>query len=59
MIADDELMNELSVATKMVPTPHILRELKDAGRRAAGTFLADHKDKIGKESSVDLERMFS
>ena len=58
MIADDELMNELSVATKMLPTPHILGQLKEAGRRAAGTFLTDHKDKIGVDSSVDLEKMF-
>ncbi len=58
MIADDALMNDLSVATKLVPTPHILSELKEAGRRAASTFLTDHKEKIGTESSVDLERMF-
>ena len=35
MIADDDLMTELSVATKLVPSPMILRELKEAGRRAA------------------------
>ena len=42
----------------MLPTPHILAELKQAGRRAAAAFIADHRDKIGVESSVDLERMF-
>lgn len=58
MIADDALMNELSVATKMVPTPVVLARLKEAGRAAAGAFLAGDAQKIGKESSVDLVGMF-
>ncbi|MEL7116885.1 MAG: patatin-like phospholipase family protein, partial [Pseudomonadota bacterium] len=58
MIADDALMRELSVATKLVPTPQVLGALKSAGQRAAGTFLEEHWDAIGKESSVNLEAMF-
>jgi NTE family protein len=58
MIADDDLMNELSVATKMVPTAYILDTLKAAGQRAAGRFLADSKDQIGVEGTVDLKTMF-
>lgn len=58
MIADDDLMNDLSVATKLVPTPPVLNALKDAGRRAAAQFLEDHWDKIGRESSVALQDMF-
>ena len=58
MIADDELMNDLSVATKLVPTPHILNELKEAGRAAAGHFLAENKQKIGQDCSTDLARIF-
>lgn len=58
MIADDELMNELSVVTKMIPTPYILNQLKTAGRRAADSFLSAHKSKLGVEGSVDLHRMF-
>ncbi len=58
MIADDDLMNELSVATKMVPTQFVLSRLKAAGRVAADGFLAKHKKDIGKRSSVDLEAMF-
>ena len=58
MIADDALMNELSVATKLVPAPHLLAELKDAGRAAAGRFLADHKEQLNVESTVNLEEMF-
>lgn len=58
MISDDALMNELSVATKLVPNPVVLARLKTAGRAAAEAFLADHRDKIGRESSVDLPAMF-
>jgi NTE family protein len=59
MIADDALMEQLSVATKMVPNPVVIATLKDAGQRAAEQFLNDHKSKIGKESSVDLREMFA
>src|SRR5690606_13414213 len=34
MIADDPLMAELSVMTKMVPNPYLLHRLKEAGRIA-------------------------
>ena len=58
MIADDALMNDLSVATKLVPVPSVIAELKEAGRRAAGTFLAHHKDDLGHRQTADLVRMF-
>ncbi|SFR04440.1 patatin-like phospholipase family protein [Poseidonocella sedimentorum] len=58
MIADDKLMNQLSVATKMVPNPLIMEDLKAAGQRAASTFLAQNKSKIGVESTIDLGAMF-
>lgn len=58
MIADDELMNDLSVATKMVPTPVVLTKLKDAGRKAAHQFIEAHMDNLGKRSTVDLPDMF-
>lgn len=59
MIADDALMNELNVATKTIPTPVILARLKAAGETATDQFLRDHKDKIGKQSSVNLGEMFN
>ncbi len=58
MIADDEMMRELSVATKLVPTPSVILNLKAAGARAAKTFLDNAKSKIGKESTVDLSEMY-
>ncbi len=59
MIADDALMGQLSVATKMTPNPAVIASLKEAGYNAADTFLADHAKDIGKRSSVDLPEMFS
>lgn len=58
MIADDALMNELSVATKLIPTPYTLARLKDAGQKAANDFLHAHKKDINTRSSVDLMEMF-
>ena len=58
MIADDDLMTDLSVATKMMPSPLVLEQLRDAGRRAADKFLAHEIDKVGVSDSVDLREMF-
>ncbi|SHK31805.1 NTE family protein [Shimia gijangensis] len=59
MIADDDLMNDLSVATKSVPTPYILARLKEAGQKAAEDFLKAHRGDIGKRGTVDLQEMFT
>ena len=58
MIADDDLMTKLSVATKLVPNASVLAQLKQAGRRAADTFIDAHESDIGMRSSIDLEYMF-
>jgi NTE family protein len=59
MIADDDLMRQLSVATKLVATPQVLHQLQVAGRAAAEAFVNDHLGSVGKESSVDLRAMFA
>lgn len=58
MIADDDLMNDLSVATKLVPNAYIINTLHDAGYKAADAFLTGHFDTIGRDSSIDLREMF-
>ena len=58
MIADDALMSELGIATKLVPTPSVISALKEAGQKAADAFLADHRDVIGKSSSTDLAERY-
>lgn len=59
MIADDDLMNDLSVATKMVPVPSVLDALKEAGVKAAQGFLRDHRSDLGQRNSLDLKKMFT
>ena len=59
MIADDALMTDLSVATKITPIPYVLSRLKAAGQDAADRWLTLHRDKINVECSLDLEGMFS
>ena len=58
MIADDLLMEKLSVATKTIPNPTIIATLRDAGEAAAEQFLAHDFKLVGKESSVNLRAMF-
>ncbi|ASM72421.1 MULTISPECIES: patatin-like phospholipase family protein [Roseobacteraceae] len=59
MIADDELMNDLSVATKTVPNGFVLGRLKEAGRAAAGNFLRLHFDDLNQRSSIDMRAMYN
>jgi NTE family protein len=59
MIADDVLMGKLSAATKTVPNPTVISQLKAAGNLAAEAFLREDIDNIGKRSSVDLRAMFA
>ena len=58
MIADDDLMQKLSVATKLVATPPVLHQLREAGRATAEAFISEHFDSIGEDSTVDLRAMF-
>ncbi len=58
MIADDDLMNDLSVATKTVPNGYVLGRLKEAGRAAADGFLDQHFDDLGQRSSIDMRAMY-
>jgi NTE family protein len=59
MIADDAVMGDLGVATKLMPSPVILHRLRDAGRQAADAFLTLDKSRLGQEATVDLAEMFS
>ncbi len=58
IISDDALMNDLSVATKLVPLPGVISRLRNAGRAAADGFLAAHKADLGKRQTTDLRAMF-
>ncbi|SFH33277.1 NTE family protein [Palleronia marisminoris] len=58
MIADDELMRDLSVATKMIPSAVLADRLFRAGRLAAERFLDAHLEDLGHRSTVDLAEMY-
>ncbi|ATG46705.1 patatin [Celeribacter ethanolicus] len=59
MIADDDLMQDLSARTKLVSSPLLLSRMKEAGRAACDRFLEAHFDDLGQRASVDLKAMFS
>jgi NTE family protein len=58
-VRDDAFMSHLGIATKMMPNRALLLQLRDAGRAAMALFLEEHRDDLGKRSSVDLRAMFS
>lgn len=59
MIADDSLMRDLSVASKLMPTPYLLHRLRDAGYTAAETFLEQHRGDLNQRGTVDLAAMYT
>ena len=58
-VSDDTLMNMLGIVTKMTISRTLLLQLKDAGRAAMEAFLAKHRDKLGRRSSLDLRAVFT
>jgi NTE family protein len=54
-VSDDPLMNQLGLVTKMAISRTLLLQLRDAGRAAMERFLAEHRDKLGRASSIDLQ----
>jgi NTE family protein len=58
MISDDALMTEMTAATKLAPGPQLLDRLKQAGRKAAEVFIAEHGEKVGKEPSLTLRDIY-
>ncbi len=58
MIADDQTMNALSATSKVVPSPGLLAQLKQAGQQAATGFLRDHREDLNRQGSVDLLALY-
>ena len=54
-VSDDALMNQLGLVTKTTISRTLLLQLRDAGRAAMDRFLAAHRDKLGRCSSIDLQ----
>lgn len=58
MIADDALMNDLSLATKLSPGPVLLDRLKTAGQGAADRFLEEHFEDLNVNATVNVEHLY-
>ena len=59
MVSDDHLMRQLSVATKTVPNPVVIHQLRAAGAAAARGFLDRDFGAVGERSTIDLPGMFA
>ncbi|MEX0287045.1 MAG: patatin-like phospholipase family protein [Paracoccaceae bacterium] len=59
MIADDDVMTQLSATSKLMATPRLIHRLRDAGHAAADRFLNAHKGDLGERGTVDLSEMYS
>ena len=57
-VRDEDAMRKLGVATKLYPDPRIIASLFDSGRAAMDRWMQAHRDKIGVESSVDVQAEF-
>ena len=54
----EEQMRTLGVSSKVNVEPAFLTRLFELGRQQCDAFLREHFDKIGKQSSVDVEQRF-
>jgi NTE family protein len=57
-IAADDLMSTLGVASKLNADWDFLLRLRDTGRERTEQWLAAHFDRVGAESTVDLQNVF-
>lgn len=57
-VSAEEAMSTLSVASKLNADWGFLCELRDTGRAAAGAWLAEHFEAIGRESTVDIHATY-
>ena len=57
-IAADDVMTTLSVASKLDADWDFLTRLRDIGRDRAGQWLDAHFDRVGVESTVDLQAVY-
>ena len=59
LIADDDLMTDLSASTKLAPNPGLIDRLHQAGRTATERFLTAHRGDLGQRASLDLAALFA
>jgi NTE family protein len=52
-----EMMTDLGYSSKLNAEWDFLTMLRDEGRRAADAFLTEHRDNLGKRSTLDIDRL--
>lgn len=58
LISDDDLMNDLSATTKLLPSNALFARLRSAGYAAADTFLTQDRTALNHHASLDLKALF-
>ncbi len=56
VIEDEERMRKFKLSTKFNGDWHFLQTLRDYGREAAELFINESLDKVGRESTLDIQR---
>jgi NTE family protein len=54
-----DVMNELGYSSKLNGEWAFLAMLREEGRRAAGAFLGEHADDLGRRSTADLDELLA
>jgi NTE family protein len=54
-----DMMTELGYSSKLNAERAFLGMLHDEGRRAAGAFLDDHADDLGRRATTDLDALLA
>jgi NTE family protein len=52
-----EMMTDLGSSSKLNAEWAFLCMLRDEGRRAAGAFLSEHGEDLGRRSTLDIDRL--
>ncbi len=58
-IADDEFMNKLSAASKILANQKLINQLYQHGFHQADQFLEQNRSHIGQKSTLDLRKLFA
>jgi NTE family protein len=57
-VSADEVMCDLGVASKLNADWDFLTYLRDVGRERTGAWLAEHFDRLGRESTIDIDAKY-
>jgi NTE family protein len=59
MIDSSHLASLQRTETKLLAHPPFLERLREQGRARAATWLAEHFDSVGRQSTIDVKKYFA